>query len=257
MKQRDAYTRRAFIRGAVALAFAAPTLASQSAGALENSYFVNSGGLRLRSGPGLRFGVLGTLAHGTLVGLLEWGGRVDGYEWVKVRVSSTGQLGWVVNAYLSPYSGVGFAIGAAFHVDTAGGGGANLRAAPGTSSSVLRVIPNGLTGGILDGPRFAGTYAWYKVSIAGLEGWMATAVMAGGPGNPGMPLNVTVLDGPLNVRNRPTLAGGVVGQVRTGDRGWLTQRTFVVADGHEWAEVTFQRGPYLYGWVAKRYVSIT
>jgi hypothetical protein len=105
----------------------------------------------------------------------------------------------------------------------------------------------------------ANGYRWYKVLVlsSGKEGFVASSLLSapGGSGNPGFPFNVTVTSGPLNVRRYPTTSAAVVGRVQTGHRGWLTQRTFVRADGHQWAEVTFEGG--IVGHVSMAYVKIT
>ncbi|MEJ7901286.1 MAG: hypothetical protein WKF63_05525 [Thermomicrobiales bacterium] len=60
------------------------------------------------------------------------------------------------------------------------------------------------------------------------------------------------------IRSGPsTASSALVGDVQTGHRGRLTQRTFVEADGHRWAEVTFESARELHGYVSMKCNSIT
>jgi uncharacterized protein YgiM (DUF1202 family) len=53
--------------------------------------------LNMRSGPGLNFARLGTIANGTLVTLIEGPQNADGLIWWRVRLPN-GTEGWVVAA---------------------------------------------------------------------------------------------------------------------------------------------------------------
>ena len=78
-----------------------------------------------------------------------------------------------------------FPIGTTVHVDTASGGSANLRSAPGITASVVRIVANGTTGTVQSGETAADGYRWVKVAIAGTTGYMATTVLAAGTGSVG------------------------------------------------------------------------
>ncbi len=137
--------------------------------------------------------------------------------------------------------------------------GARLRAGAGTGYAVLASLAKGTEVRYLANGGTANGFQWYKVKVlsTGREGFVAASLLSApdGSGNPGFPFNVTVTSGPLNVRQYPTTSAAVVGRVQTGHRGWLTQRTFVRADGHQWAEVTFEGG--IVGHVSMAYVKIT
>ena len=105
----------------------------------------------------------------------------------------------------------GFPIGSMVHVDTAGGGRANLRSAPSISAGVITTIPNGLTGEVRDGPVSANGYTWYKVWFGDVQGWMASVVLAAGGGSDRP--RVEVASGPLRVRQQPGLGGAILGTV--------------------------------------------
>jgi uncharacterized protein YgiM (DUF1202 family) len=263
MESRGAFSRRRFLAGAAGLTALAlaPTLGTVSSAAARStdSLIVNTAGARLRSGAGTGFGVIASLAKGTEVRYLADGGNANGYRWYKVLVLSTGKEGFVAASLLSAPDGSGgntgpFAIGASFWVKVAN---ANMRSGAGTGYGVIKILPQGSQGVVQAGSVSANGYTWYQVKVGASTGWVATVVMGTTPGNPGIPYNVTVVDGPLNVRQYPTVSSAVVGTVQTGHQGWLTQRTFVEADGHRWAEVTFESGRQVHGYVSTSYVEIT
>jgi uncharacterized protein YgiM (DUF1202 family) len=246
-------SRRRFLLGSAGItAFALFTSRSLDAVARSTGVrIVNSDGLRLRSAPGLGSSTITSLALGTAVNYLGAGGYVDGYDWSQVEVRATGTVGYVASQYLSTPDEGGFAIGSMVHVDTVGGGGANLRSAPGTSASVVAVVSNGTTGTIEDGPSQADGYTWYKVFLGDVTGWMATVVLAEGGGSDRS--YVQVIDGPLNVRQDPGLNGAIIASVSTGATGFVTTDMPQEANGYVWINVEFDNG--IRGWVAQDFVA--
>ena len=106
METQGMFSRRRFLAhsaGAAALALGLQALLRVSpAGATAGEFYaVATQGLRLRSGPGLRFGVLASLSKGTNVEYLAWGGMADGYDWARVRVISSGKTGFVAYTFLT------------------------------------------------------------------------------------------------------------------------------------------------------------
>jgi lipoprotein-anchoring transpeptidase ErfK/SrfK len=187
-------TRRQFVLGAAgitALAAAPTFLRSHGALAAGQLYVVTTDGLRLRSGPGLSYGVLAHLAKGTTVELLAWAGTADGYNWAKVSVPTLGLTGYVAAAFLAagtgstppPTTGGTFPIGSTVYVSTSSGGSANMRAGPGLSYTILAVLAAGTTGTVQSGETAADGYRWLKVTMGGSTGWMATIVLATGTGS--------------------------------------------------------------------------
>jgi uncharacterized protein YgiM (DUF1202 family) len=258
------FSRRRFLVGAAgatallltpALGMVSPVSARST-----DSLIVNSGGARLRSGAGTGYAVVASLAKGTEVRYLADGGNANGYRWYKVKVLSTGREGFMASSLLSAPDGNDggasseFYIGSTFWVSVAN---ANLRSSAGTSSTVIKVLPKGSQGIVHGGALAASGYTWHQVKVGNTMGFLATIAMGTSPGNPGTPYNVTVTDGPVNVRQYPSTTSAVVGTAQTGHRGWLTQRTFVEANGHRWAEVTFDSGKGLHGHVSMAYIEIT
>jgi len=256
MVSRSIISRRRFLVGSAALATATifpavmPALAQST-----DARVINAGGVRLRSGAGLRFRVLGSLGIGTAVRLLGSGGTVDGYAWSKIRIESSGTEGYVASQFLSPPSSGGLPIGTVIHVDTAGGGAANLRNGPGTGYGVVRTLANGTEGTIQSSPEYANGYTWYQVAIAGTGGWLATAVFATGPGT-GRP-RIEVADGPLRVRSSAGLGGSIIATVPTGATGEITSQMPQEANGYVWVNVRFFNQANTTGWVASDFLRWT
>jgi uncharacterized protein YgiM (DUF1202 family) len=146
----------------------------------------------------------------------------------------------------------GYEPGSTFYVDTATGGGANLRAEASISGEVITVVSAGTEGRILQGPRSADGYDWYGVEIAGTTGWMASSVMAPGDGGDGA--DVQVADGPLNVRATPGLDGDILGTVAFAITGKVTAEMPQEADGYVWVNVRFFDTANTTGWVAREFL---
>jgi uncharacterized protein YgiM (DUF1202 family) len=215
----------------------------------------NTSGLRLRSAPGLGSTVLASLGYGTLLRYLSYGGWADGYEWLEVLVESTGREGYVAAIFVDTPEGGDYPIGSTFHVDTTSGG-ANLRSAASTSSGVIRVVPNRTNGTIVGGPTSAGGYTWYRVTVAGSTGYMATVVMAPGAYYGGRP-RIRVWDGPLNVWQWAGLDGPVITSVPTGATGEITEAMPVTRNGYIWVNVRFFNQANTTGWVAQQFLAWT
>ena len=251
MSVRQSVSRRSFVVGALGSAALLAVRAAPSVMA-EEVYSVASDGLRLRSGPGTGYSVLASLARRTILIPISSAGTANGYTWLKAKVESTGVVGYVAQEFLNHVSrdGGGYPVGTIVTVDTAGGGSANLRSAPGTSAGVIKAVANGTQGNISGGPQSANGYTWYKVDIAGTTGWMATVVLSFG--STGNGTRVKVASGPLNVRATPGLSGERLGTVATGLLGWVTTEMPREADGYVWINVQFDYS--VTGWVAKNYL---
>jgi uncharacterized protein YgiM (DUF1202 family) len=255
MGSRQVFSRRRFLAGSAgaAMLVALPSLASPAGATSTDVRKINANGVRLRSAPGTGSSILGSLSTGTEVRYLEPGGSASGYDWTKIKVISSGSVGYVASQFLSPITSPGggggqFAIGSMVHVDAAGGR-ANLRSAP--NGGVIRVLNNGLSGTVVDGPQQGGGYTWYKINFGDVQGWMATVVLAAGGGSDRS--MVQVADGPLNVRRNPGTSSAIVGTAQTGRKGYVTTKMPQEANGYVWVNVQFTSG--LEGWVAKNFLT--
>jgi N-acetylmuramoyl-L-alanine amidase len=253
MVTRQGLSRRRFLvstaGAAIAFATAGPVMHNASARSTDRLR-VTVNGARLRSGPGTTYWILASLSAGTIVQYLENGGSANGYTWYKVKVDSTGKIGYMASTLLGPLSTGPFAVGDVVHVAVAGGG-ANLRRYPNITSQVLAVVSNGKSGTVIDGPVSDATYTWYQVNFGDAQGWMATVVLSSGPGSDRQ--WVTVASGPLRARKNPGLSGAVIGSLPVGARGYVTTSMPQEADGYVWVNVQFDNG--IRGWVAKNFLT--
>ncbi len=161
MYSRNTMSRRRLLAGSAGVAALAvtPWLASPASATSTGNRRINASGVRLRTGPGTTHGVIASLALGTHVLFLNDAGSANGYTWAKVRENSSGREGFVAVKYLSPLSSGGeWAARSMVHVNTAGGGGANLRSSASISAGVVALVANGTTGSILEGPMNASGY---------------------------------------------------------------------------------------------------
>ena len=120
--------------------------------------------LNCRTGPGIGYDLIYTMSTGTGVQILA-----DGHAWYKVQTRD-GQLGWVTGIYLAAAPALGFVVGDAVRVID---GALNLRADPGLSATVLRVMADNEALLIRGGPVEADGYTWYRVRNDAGEGWAA------------------------------------------------------------------------------------
>ena len=136
----------------------------------EVSKVVKGGALNMRAEPSLSAQVLRQYPTGTWMTVLE-----DMGEWSKVRVN--GLEGYVMSKYLSDTSS-----DSTLYVRTNTGRGLNLRDLPSlegniiasTDSTILATAPSGDTVVVL---ADAGN-GWYKVSVQGMTGYMASQYLS-------------------------------------------------------------------------------
>lgn len=198
--------RRRFLKtigaGTVALAFGATTLSQQAFARSTDIRIVNAEGARLRSGPGTGYSILASLAKGTEVQYLAYGGSANGYEWHKVKVVATGREGFIASVLLSmPGSDTG-----SDPVITGSGtttAYVNLRTGPSTGHQVLRVVPYGAT--VQTSATVQGGFRY--VIHNGLAGWMSDQYIAWGS-QPGEGTFTTTAN--LNLRAEPSTSAKVL-----------------------------------------------
>lgn len=257
LNRRSAFKTAAAVGAAALVAGPALGLLSPASARSTDSLIVNTAGARLRSGPGTGYSTIASLAKGTEVRFLADGGYANGYQWYKVLVLATGKTGYVAAFLLSAPGGTPtgpFSIGQTVWVTASSG---NMRAQPGIGATIVKVAPKGSQGVVVAGPVAADGYTWYQVTIGITTAWMATVALGANQPDAGSTGNVLVTDGPVNIRQYPTLSSAIIGTAQTGQRGWLTQRTLVDADGHRWAEVQFNIGRIVIGYVSTRFVAIS
>ncbi len=80
----------------------------------------------------------------------------------------------------TPYLTIGLVVGGSALVNTTEGDQLNVRAAPSTEAQILGRLPAGTRVSLLEGPRFAGGYSWWRVQAGAITGWVVESVPEGG-----------------------------------------------------------------------------
>lgn len=199
--------RRSFLKmigaGTAALAIGAASTPGRTSARSTDTLIVNTEGSRLRSGAGTGYTVLASLAKGTEVQYLAYGGSANGYEWYKVRVFSTGKEGFMASSLLSaPDAGPGsdpVIVGSATTTAYV-----NLRSGPSTSHQVLRVVPSGVSVQISTTVQGGFRYVIHD----GLAGWISDQYLTSGGSQPGGETFTTTAA--LNLRAEPSTSAKVL-----------------------------------------------
>ena len=176
-----------------------------------DTIFVNTDGINIRSGPSTTAAVVAVLFHAETGKVMSGSVEADGYTWI--QLASPRGDGWAAVQFLSiglpdPGNPSKFAVGDEVAVDT---DGINVRTAPASDAAVARVLLSGELATIVEGPREAAGFTWFKLRSAESEGWAVDQYLrlsrAGGlaPGS-----TARVIDGELNVRNAPSASGDIV-----------------------------------------------
>jgi len=134
---------------------------SFSGGGTGTSYVTSSNGygVRMRSGPGTGYGIVGVYSVGTAVTVLQ-----TGAYWSKIQINST--VGYMMNKYLTSGGGGGGS-GDSATVWSANGYGVRLRSGPGTGYSIIGVYSVGtLVSVITHGD------VWDYISVGSRSGYM-------------------------------------------------------------------------------------
>jgi uncharacterized protein YgiM (DUF1202 family) len=130
-----------------------------------------------------------------------------------------------------------FAIGETVEVAT---DALNLRDAAGLDANILTVLPQHVVGTIQSRAVQADGYTWYQITVNMVgTGWVAGDFLQPYGGDEPQGLRLVVIDGPLNLRDAPSLSGNVILSIPTGATMTVTQ-----ADGGTWADG--------YHWIAVR-----
>lgn len=142
------------------------------------------GRLNVRADPGTAANLLGRLAPGTEVSIVDGPARRNDLVWWKVD-DGAGLVGWVAESdgtarWLEPIpveptpTPVALGPGVRARVQTEGDARLSLREAPGTESTLIARLKAGTEVTVLEGPVQEGGYAWWKVQTAdGQTGWAA------------------------------------------------------------------------------------
>jgi uncharacterized protein YraI len=136
--------------------------------------------LNMRSGASTGNGVIAVLPAGTTGTVVGGPQTGSGYTWWQIQTSYG--TGWVVENWIVADGGTTppptgkFQIGATVRTTD----NLNLRSGPGTSNSVVSLLPTGTTGTVLEGPQTGSGYTWWRIQTPrgtgwAVEDWLVTA----------------------------------------------------------------------------------
>jgi SpoIID/LytB domain protein len=245
LQAKGVYKRLIVLCLLVGIAVAVVFLLPKAAGAEE--VVVTGDVVNLRSGPGTGYAVVGRVAKGQQLAVLERRG-----DWCRVRLSS-GQVAWIAGWLVktragSPTPGTGGGtLPAAVEVT---GSYVNLRSGPGTgyarvgeASRGARLAVEGKSG------------EWYRVrlqsgSLAWIAGWLVKPVAEQQPPQRGADAGeaVVVTGDVVNLRSGPGTGYAVVGRVVKG------QQLAVLERRGDWCRVRLSSGQvaWIAGWLVKK-----
>jgi hypothetical protein len=235
-------------------------VATQDFQVIGEEAFVAAEALSYREGPGLDAAVIDLLPYGTTGVITDGPVAMDGYTWYEFDVDGYGATpGWVAGEFLATEEGAsdgtGLPLGSEVIVN---GEDLHLRDMPGLSGATLAVLPLGMALTILDGPVTADGYSWYMVEDAAktMQGWVAGEFLVASPGGSatfGLGEMVVINGDGLNLRDAPTVAGGVVAQLAAGTEVTIAGGP-VAADGYIWYQIGLA-GTDGDGWVAGEFLA--
>ena len=133
----------------------------------KDAWVTSQNGLnvRLRSGPGTKYGAIASYAPGTKCTVL-----VKGEDFTQIKIGSV--TGFMMTKFLTgtdPGSGSGGPVLYDIYVTSSNGGGVNLRSSPVKANNVIGIYSVGTKGGMIN----PGT-VWSLIRIDGVEGYMMT-----------------------------------------------------------------------------------
>lgn len=143
----------------------------------------------VRSGPGIGFSIVDRLANGTTVTILEGPANNDGFTWWRIRTPG-GLEGWMVEEaddvrvligtstdvtpIGTPRPGLSdsLVVGGLARV-TVAGNNLNVRRDASTRAEAFAQLNTGDILNVLEGPRNANNFIWWRVNRGGISGWVA------------------------------------------------------------------------------------
>ena len=202
----------------------------------------NTDQLRIRSGPGAGFPIVGFLNQGQEVSILD-----QNENWYKIT-SAFGE-GWVIREFLdvqavkSPSVSSNNLKAGTVTADTI-----NVREEPSALSSVIGKLTNGTNVTIISKQN-----SWLEISFSSLKGWVKAEFIetkagtskespkSSTTGNYG-----TVTAESLSVRSGSSLNAAIIGSVSKG------QRFAILEENNNWAKIEYKSGSF--GWVSGWYL---
>ena len=123
--------------------------------------------LRLRTGPGVGYGVIATMPAGTICTVVSGPRAADGYSWY--QLDTPYGRGWAAGEFLERSGSGGYPAGTKVRTTAA----LNLRTAGRLGAGVIATMPAGTVCTVVSGPAPADGYTWYQLDTPYGRGWAA------------------------------------------------------------------------------------
>ncbi|MCL6573399.1 MAG: SH3 domain-containing protein [Bacillus sp. (in: Bacteria)] len=209
----------------------------------------NTAQLRVRSGPGTSFRVVGSLNKGQEVTILD-----QNENWYKTT-SIFGE-GWIAREFLDIQTGKQESTPSPSTANKTStgivtGDTLNVRKQPTTSSIVIGKLSKGASVKIISKQN-----NWFEISFSNnLTGWVSsefidsqTGSTKGTPREESSDIIGTITAGSLNVRSKSSLNSNIIGTVVNG------QSFTILEEYNNWVKIEYKSGSF--GWVAGWYLSM-
>lgn len=214
--------------------------------------YVDTDGVNLRDVPRIDAKVNVILLSQETGTVIDGPREADGHTWFQLE--SARGTGWAASRYLGigqpdPSNSAQIAIGDTVGLAT---DGINVRSTTSLSAEVIRILLAGDIVYVVDGPRQAEGYTWFKLATDYGDGWAVDRYLKRESAAPlAVGATARVRDGELNLRGDPSEGAEVIGV--------LADRTFVEviegrieADARQWLRVRSSR--YGSGWAAEEFL---
>ncbi|MEH7093842.1 SH3 domain-containing protein [Neobacillus vireti] len=205
----------------------------------------NTDQLRIRSGPGTSFPIVGFINQGQEVTILD-----QNENWYKIT-SSFGE-GWVIREFLDIQSGNSPSASSSNpKMGTVTADTINIRTEASASSPIIGKLTYGTNVTITSKQN-----SWLEISYSSLKGWVKAEFIEEQSGTAkDTPKNTstgeysTVTAESLSVRSDSSLNAAIIGSVAKG------QQFAILEENNNWAKIEYESGSY--GWVSGWYLEKT
>lgn len=201
------------------------------------SAFSNTENLRVRSGPGTDFQIIGYLKKGEHISVLK-----KNENWVKIS-SSFGE-GWAAASYLDIKEETQNTAEENYGTGIVNGDNVNVRSAAATSSKILGKLGRGKELKLLSEQD-----GWYEILFSGQPGWVSSQFIDLQKQSKNSSLHGivgTVTANGLHIRNAASLNSSIIGTANKG------QSYTILAEENNWSKIEYQSGKE--GWVSSLYL---
>lgn len=202
----------------------------------------NTNQLRIRTGPGTSFQIIGYLNKGQKVSILD-----KNENWIKI--SSSFGAGWVSSQYLDVQKEQITSNNSNQQATKTGmitTNGLNVRKSPSLTSSVIGKLAKGMTVQI-----YSENNGWMEIQFSNQKAWVSSQYVDSKPSSSSGSSKTngtigTVTANSLNIRNGASLNAKIIGTVNK------NQQFPILEELNNWAKIEYKSGSY--GWIVSWYL---